>query len=386
MTLGPRWVASTKTLEKIGSRSSIFAGTALSGGIGFLVLGTSTKQEDEHITYDCWKPVVHDVSEEPSNGMYLKDLFSHQNIQKVTMATDCSTSLPNIVIENIWKEEFQIEYMMLNTTGEINNPHELLFVFITQKKIQDKNQENQAMQAGYSRDVFSSGFDTKFLCNYCGNILRDPVQSYCGHRFCRACIQGLVSSGDQRVQCLQCLTEGNADEEYSFINQDQIFPDMAVKREMSLIESKCVNPGCSWKGNFKHYEAHFKECKYQASPCTQCGNLITASKLNDHMKNECPMRRSDTLLNNSDIISKVNIRLLLGTFIIAKVDRNKFQNHVEQKPGLHIVHNLEQVTAISEKVAQIVAHLENTQSANNAGVITELRSKVQEQEQAIRRL
>ncbi|XP_071172898.1 Golgi-associated RAB2B interactor protein 3-like [Mytilus edulis] len=99
--------------------ASIFAGTALSGGIGFLVLGTSTKQEDEHITYDCWKPVVHDVSEEPSNGMYLKDLFSHQNIQKVTMATDCSTSLPNIVIENIWKEEFQIEYMMLNTTGEI---------------------------------------------------------------------------------------------------------------------------------------------------------------------------------------------------------------------------------------------------------------------------
>ena len=30
-----------------------------------------------------------------------------------------------------------------------------------------------------------------------------------------------VSSGD-RVQCLQCLQEGNADEEYSFINKDQV--------------------------------------------------------------------------------------------------------------------------------------------------------------------
>ena len=30
-----------------------------------------------------------------------------------------------------------------------------------------------------------------------------------------------VSSGDQ-VQCLQCLQEGNADEEYSYINQDQV--------------------------------------------------------------------------------------------------------------------------------------------------------------------
>ncbi|XP_076112677.1 uncharacterized protein LOC143080629 [Mytilus galloprovincialis] len=99
------------------------AGAALfaagTGGIGLLVVGTSTTQDDEHITYDCWKPVVHDVSEELSNGMYLKDLLSHENIQKVTMVTDCSTSLPNIVIENIWKEEFQIEYMMLNTTEEI---------------------------------------------------------------------------------------------------------------------------------------------------------------------------------------------------------------------------------------------------------------------------
>lgn len=75
---------------------------------------------------------------------------------------------------------------------------------------------------------------------------------------------------------------------------------------------------------------------------------------------------------------------MLPCLIVLQVDRNKFQNHVEQKPGLHIVHNLEQVTAISEKVAQIVAHLESTQSTNNAGVITEIRSKVQEQEQAIR--
>lgn len=47
------------------------------------------------------------------------------------------------------------------------------------------------MQHGYNRDVFDSGFDTKFLCNYCGNILRVPYQNECGHRFCRACITEL---------------------------------------------------------------------------------------------------------------------------------------------------------------------------------------------------
>ncbi|XP_052060449.1 uncharacterized protein LOC127700812 isoform X2 [Mytilus californianus] len=102
-----------------GSSAGLAAVVAGTGGIGLLVVGTSTNQDDGHITYDCWKPVLHDVSEVPSIGMYLKDLLSHANIQKVTIATGCYTSLPNIVIENIWKEEFQIEYMMLNTTGEI---------------------------------------------------------------------------------------------------------------------------------------------------------------------------------------------------------------------------------------------------------------------------
>lgn len=276
------------------------------------------------------------------------------------------------------------------------------------------------MQAGYSRDVFPTGFDSKFLCNYCGNILRDPVQSYCGHRFCRACIQGLVSSGEQRVQCLQCLQEGNADEEYSFINQDQIFPDMAVKREMSSIESKCVNPGCTWKGNFKNYETHFKDCKHQALPCVQCGNLITSSKLSDHMKNECPMRRVKCKNCNMDVINQdmethqnecpkwpikcdscgkkkiprekmaqhvekecANQKVQCPVQGCEKVDRNKFSQHVEQKPGMHIYYAMDGVYQLSEKVKEIIARLDNPEATNNVGAIAEMRAKVQEQGQLI---
>lgn len=45
---------------------------------------------------------------------------------------------------------------------------------------------------GYPLEVFRVSFDEKFKCNSCGRILRDPVQSYCGHRFCRSCISKLI--------------------------------------------------------------------------------------------------------------------------------------------------------------------------------------------------
>ena len=34
----------------------------------------------------------------------------------------------------------------------------------------------------------------------------------------------------------------------------QMFPDNAVKREMSILAVQCINPGCPWVGKFRHYE------------------------------------------------------------------------------------------------------------------------------------
>ena len=35
------------------------------------------------ITWDCWKPVVHEESEAPSAGMTLKELAEHENVEMV---------------------------------------------------------------------------------------------------------------------------------------------------------------------------------------------------------------------------------------------------------------------------------------------------------------
>ena len=41
---------------------------------------------------------------------------------------------------------------------------------------------------GYSINIFSKDANAnKFLCVYCKNVLRIPLQSDCGHRFCQGC-------------------------------------------------------------------------------------------------------------------------------------------------------------------------------------------------------
>jgi hypothetical protein len=40
-------------------------------------------EDNSSITFDCWKQVLHDLSVEPSNGKYLKDVASDSRIKKV---------------------------------------------------------------------------------------------------------------------------------------------------------------------------------------------------------------------------------------------------------------------------------------------------------------
>ncbi|XP_060582009.1 Golgi-associated RAB2B interactor protein 3-like [Ruditapes philippinarum] len=88
-------------------------------GLVLLAVGASVNQEDDEISYDCWKPVVHDTSPERSNGMLLKDMVCHPNVANVTMTTGICDSLPSILIENIWNEKFEIEYVVIHDSGKI---------------------------------------------------------------------------------------------------------------------------------------------------------------------------------------------------------------------------------------------------------------------------
>jgi hypothetical protein len=71
-----------------------------------------------YYTYDCWKPVVHEASSEPSNGRLLKDVAMDPRIKHLEILNDSAGSLPDIILENIWDERFHIEYVTLLPTNE----------------------------------------------------------------------------------------------------------------------------------------------------------------------------------------------------------------------------------------------------------------------------
>jgi len=53
----------------------------------------------------------------------------------------------------------------------------------------------------------------KYLCPICLLVLNNPVQRFCGHRYCKSCIDeaNVASSGSDTV-CPECAG-GDADEE-----------------------------------------------------------------------------------------------------------------------------------------------------------------------------
>ena len=98
----------------IGSMAAV-GNSIVANPIGFLTVGTS--YDETKVKFDCWKPVVHDLSEKPSKGMALRDLIRHPNIGKVSVT--CGDGLPKIVIDNIWDEQFEIEYLLLGEHKEL---------------------------------------------------------------------------------------------------------------------------------------------------------------------------------------------------------------------------------------------------------------------------
>jgi hypothetical protein len=96
----------------------------LSGPVGWIVLGAAAEIQSPGVyTFDCWKVVLHDDSSEPSNGRLLKDLIKDPRIKQVTTTTittkNDDNDLPHLILENIWDEQFSIEYVYLESTNQL---------------------------------------------------------------------------------------------------------------------------------------------------------------------------------------------------------------------------------------------------------------------------
>jgi hypothetical protein len=95
--------------------------------VGWIVLGaapdpagfpTANPSSERNYTFDCWKQVVHDESITPSNGMLIRDVMLHPSIKAVHIVagppTTYASVYPELLIENVWDEKFQIQYVTLD--------------------------------------------------------------------------------------------------------------------------------------------------------------------------------------------------------------------------------------------------------------------------------
>lgn len=89
------------------SASAATAGTSLGitlGPIGLLTLGAVSTD----LTFDCWKPILHDKSREPSRGIRFKDVLSDPRVKEINVQ-----NYPEIRLRNVWNESFVITFVQL---------------------------------------------------------------------------------------------------------------------------------------------------------------------------------------------------------------------------------------------------------------------------------
>ncbi|XP_013403469.1 TNF receptor-associated factor 6 isoform X2 [Lingula anatina] len=134
---------------------------------------------------------------------------------------------------------------------------------------------------GYDFD-FCPPLDSKYECPICLMCLRDPYQTYCGHRFCKYCIFKWLREEKHRCPVDNVL-----------LDEQNIYPDNFAKREILGLKLKCPNysHGCRFIIELCNLESHLQSCFYALIPCPQCCPAVLPRKdLKDHIEQSCPRR------------------------------------------------------------------------------------------------
>ncbi|XP_071949110.1 TNF receptor-associated factor 6-like [Antedon mediterranea] len=154
---------------------------------------------------------------------------------------------------------------------------------------------------GYGDVNFDPIPDRKYHCPICLSVMKNPVQTKCGHRFCQACILR-ISRLDERTRN---YTKCPVDNTWFYINID-LFDDVAIKREILGLKCVCNNQpnGCQWKGELLYLEEHKNTCDFSIIPCPNgCDQQCLRRERSTHLTN-CPLRTVQCSQCCDDVVAK----------------------------------------------------------------------------------
>ncbi|XP_052800376.1 TNF receptor-associated factor 6-like isoform X2 [Mya arenaria] len=135
---------------------------------------------------------------------------------------------------------------------------------------------------GWDVEVVPS-ISEKYTCVICMFLLREPLQTECGHRFCRPCITRWLRESDSR-----CPVDNQR------LDEGQLFPDNFAKREILQLTVHCPNhkDGCDQIIILKQLQSHYQECSYTQVLCINgCSERMARGDLAEHLATLCTRRR-----------------------------------------------------------------------------------------------
>ncbi|XP_030018296.1 TNF receptor-associated factor 6 [Sphaeramia orbicularis] len=126
---------------------------------------------------------------------------------------------------------------------------------------------------------FDPPLESKYECPICLMALRNAIQTPCGHRFCKNCIEKSIRDTGQKCPVDNVM-----------LSEDQLFPDNFAKREILSLTVRCPNSGCSDKMELRHLENHLAQCQFATVPCPHCQQSVRKTHLEEHTSTECQRR------------------------------------------------------------------------------------------------
>ena len=127
-------------------------------------------------------------------------------------------------------------------------------------------------------------------CPICLQVLREPhLITYCGHKFCKACIGRVVYASKP---CPICN-----------VADYLVVPDKSLHRTLNGLEVYCSrkNDGCEWVGELRSLDDHLNirpeseekrrdGCKFVVLKCTFCQQCSLRKTLKEHEEDTCKKR------------------------------------------------------------------------------------------------
>ncbi|CAL1527452.1 unnamed protein product [Lymnaea stagnalis] len=137
--------------------------------------------------------------------------------------------------------------------------------------------------------------DPRLQCPICLLVLCNAIQTTCGHRFCEACIKKVILSKNSILTCPIDKT---------FSKVEEIFPDVATRREVLSLAIKCTNhnEGCTWQGELRELQNHHTVCSKEKVVCSNgCGAKCRRADIDEHL-HQCPSRQVHCLFCGENLL------------------------------------------------------------------------------------